>query len=105
MWWMREVADVRIHGTTGERPIDRFQKEEAAALHPLDGRPPFCQIQEVRRIVHNDCCVDIGTNRYSVPWKYIKEEVTVQVVAEEVIISQGPIEIARHHLCLGQREQ
>ena len=26
-WWQREIADVRIHGTTHERPIDRFQRE------------------------------------------------------------------------------
>ena len=25
-WWMREVADVRIHGTTGEAPIARFER-------------------------------------------------------------------------------
>ena len=29
--WTREVADVRIHGTTGERPLDRFTRDEAAA--------------------------------------------------------------------------
>ena len=30
-----EVADQRIHGTTGEPPIERFRREEAAALAPL----------------------------------------------------------------------
>ena len=29
--WMREVADVRIHGTTGEAPVERFARDEAAA--------------------------------------------------------------------------
>jgi hypothetical protein len=33
---MREVADVRIHGSTGERPIERFQRSEAAALRSLE---------------------------------------------------------------------
>ena len=32
--WMRDVADVRVHGTTHERPIDRFVVE-APALLPL----------------------------------------------------------------------
>src|SRR3712207_9087744 len=27
-WWMREVADVRVHGTTGEAPIGRVEREE-----------------------------------------------------------------------------
>jgi hypothetical protein len=32
---MRNVADVRIHGTTGEPPIERFEREERSALRPL----------------------------------------------------------------------
>jgi hypothetical protein len=39
--WMRNVADVRIHGTTGEPPIDRFDREERTALRPLAGKSPF----------------------------------------------------------------
>ena len=77
-WWMREVrpkagqtevADVRVHGTTsvwpafsfcpplgrngrtGEALIVRFEREEAAALRPLTGRPPFRQLRELTRRV------------------------------------------------------
>src|SRR5215831_16189578 len=28
-WWMREIADQRLHGTTGEVPLVRFQRDEA----------------------------------------------------------------------------
>jgi hypothetical protein len=35
--WTREVADVRIHGTTGEAPIARFERDEAKALKPIAG--------------------------------------------------------------------
>ena len=35
--WTRDVADVRVHGTTGEAPIDRFQHAEAQALKPIAG--------------------------------------------------------------------
>ena len=38
--WNREVADVRIHGTTGEHPIDRFREERLTPLYhgsPLPG--------------------------------------------------------------------
>ena len=31
--WAREVADVRVHGTTGEAPIERFRRAEATALN------------------------------------------------------------------------
>jgi transposase len=40
-WWMREVADARIQGTTGEVPAERFTREEVAKLKPLNGRPSF----------------------------------------------------------------
>ena len=35
--WTREVADIRIHGTTGEVPIARFTRAEAKALKPISG--------------------------------------------------------------------
>ena len=31
---MHTIADVRRHGTTGERPTDRFLAAEASCLHP-----------------------------------------------------------------------
>lgn len=37
--WLHEVANVRVHATTGERPIDRFLREEQPALKPLAQRP------------------------------------------------------------------
>jgi len=69
--WMREVADVRIHGSTGEQPIARFAAAEAAALKALAGKPPFEQQRELTRRVHTDACVEVDTNRYSVPWRSI----------------------------------
>ena len=68
---MREAADVRVHGTTGEVPIVRFERDEQQALRPLSGRPPFRQMRELTRRVQNDACVDVDTNHYSVPWRLI----------------------------------
>lgn len=84
LWWLREVADVRIHGTTGEPPIARFRAAEAAALKPLAGKPPFVQDRELRRRVHSDACVEVDTNRYSVPWKWIGHQVRVLVTGRQV---------------------
>jgi len=70
-WWMREVADVRVHGTTGEVPMVRFEREERQVLRPLAGRPAFRQMRELARKVQNDGCVDVDTNHYSVPWRLI----------------------------------
>lgn len=76
-WWMREVADLRIHGTTGEVPIERFRAKEATALRPLDGRTTFQPIHECVRRIHADACIELETNRYSVPWRLIGESVSV----------------------------
>lgn len=104
-WWMREVADVRIHGTTGERPIDRFEREEAAALKPLGGRPPFQQQRELVRTVHNDLCVEVDTNWYSVPWRFIGIEVLVLVSGEKVSISHAGELLAVHPRLTGRRQR
>jgi transposase len=37
--WLADVANVRRHGTTGERPVERFRRDEQAALQPLAARP------------------------------------------------------------------
>ena len=37
--WLKGTANVRRHGTTGERPIDRFERDERAVLRPLANQP------------------------------------------------------------------
>jgi transposase len=37
--WLAHTANVRLHRTTGERPVDRFARDERAALRPLAARP------------------------------------------------------------------
>jgi transposase len=105
VWWMREVADRRIHGTTGEPPIERFRREEAAALAPLMGRPPFRQVREVVRRVQADGSIDLDTNHYSVPWRLIGARVRVEVTAGVVRIFHAGLEVARHDERRGRRER
>ena len=37
--WLDDVANVRVHATTRERPRDRFDRDERLLLHPLAARP------------------------------------------------------------------
>jgi transposase len=37
--WLSSKANVRKHRTTGERPLDRFERDEQALLLPLAARP------------------------------------------------------------------
>ncbi len=103
--WTREVADARVHGTTGEPPAERFARDEAAALRQLGGRPPFRQIRELTRVVGSDGCVEVDTNRYSVPWRLIGAAVTLRVAGGELVASHAGVEIARHGERRGRRER
>lgn len=69
--WTRDVADRRVHGTTGEAPMARFVRDEAAKLKPLQRCGPFLAARELSRRVGPDCAVELDTNAYSVPWRLI----------------------------------
>jgi transposase len=104
-WWMREIADQRIHGTTGEAPIARFVREEVAALRPLDGRPPFDPMRELIRRVKTDATIEVDTNSYSVPWRLIGETVAVTVAGGRISVRHCGGEIASHGEIAGRRQR
>lgn len=102
--WNREIADVRVHGTTGELPIVRFA-DEAAALRSLGGRAPFGQLRDLVRKVRPDCAIDLDTNSYSVPWRLVGETVQVVVLAGRVIVRHAGEVVADHPVCDGRRQR
>jgi transposase len=65
MVWQRETADVRVHGTTHERPLDRWPAEQAA-LHPLDGRPDYDTSYVCHRLVSREGLLGYRGARYTV---------------------------------------
>ncbi|MEY3200632.1 MAG: hypothetical protein RIR70_182 [Pseudomonadota bacterium] len=100
--WQRDIADQRIHGTTGTTPHERF-KLERAQLRSIAGTPAFLQVRELIRRVNAEGCVELDTNAYSVPWRLIGETVTVIASAHTVTIEYGGQEVARHIELSGQR--
>lgn len=101
--WTREVADSRVHGTTGETPALRFARDEAKALKPPPGRGAFLAARELSRRVGPDCAVELDTNAYSVPWRLIGERVRVLVTSETVRITHAGAEVALHRRSAGHR--
>jgi transposase len=102
--WLAEIADVRVHGTTHERPIDRFAREAQALVHTLD-QPSFFQALRRERIVADDWLVAIDANRYSVPWRLIGKTVTVvrvgatwQISHRGQVVAEHPVLTGRHQL-------
>ena len=91
--WSVEVADLRIHGTTHERPADRFVHEQ---LTPLGARPPYRYERVQTRQVANDALVTVGAARYSVPVAYVGKTVSVhENPGHFEFFHQGQL-IARH---------
>ena len=103
--WEKNVADVRIHGTTRQQVAARFAEEQKALL-PL---PPdlFPCYQEGQRTVHRDSYVEVAKAYYSVPPEYIGREVWVRWDGREVrIFNQRWEQLVLHaHLPPGQFDQ
>ena len=93
--WMHD-ADRRIHGTTHEQPIARFERGERAALRSLPSTSLPLRERRLQRRVATDCFVDVDTIRYSVPHRFVRRTVDVLVGEVDVAIFDGRVEITRH---------
>jgi hypothetical protein len=90
------LADQRIHGTTHEAPMVRFERGERSALRPLPRRALPRREQQLRRRVAHDAFVDVDTVRYSVPHRLVRDHVEVVIDEQTVRIFHGPTLVATH---------
>ena len=95
--WTWEVANQRVHGTTHEAVIARWETDRAS-LQRLDNRPPYPYMDEELRKVARDAYVSWQGSRYSVPWQYAGREVWVRNDGGngEVQVLYGDTPIAVH---------
>jgi hypothetical protein len=101
--WTATIADLRIHGTTHQRPIDRFG-EETSALLPSAGQGPFAERRHVARIVAEDYLVSFQSNRYSVPFGLIGKTVDVIPVGATLRVEYDGTLVAEHPLLAGKHQ-
>jgi hypothetical protein len=90
------LADDRIHGTTHETPIARFDRDERATMRPLPVRALPRREQRLRRRVAHDALVDLDTVRYSVPHRLVRDYVEIVVDEQTVRIFHGATVVATH---------
>lgn len=100
--WMTGVADTRLHGTTHERPIDRFAAETLISLKHVS---PYQYIPAIERKVSQDGMVSFEANRYSVPWLHVGQRVDLKIASGQLQISQAGSVIATHDLLSGKHQQ
>lgn len=100
--WLDNVANVRVHGETRQRPVDRFQ-EERAKLLPLPEQPfDSAWLKTVR--VSNQFRVSFDANRYSVPAEYASQHVLLKAYPERLCIYADNKLIARHPRCYDRHQ-
>ena len=93
--WVAEVANKRIHGTTHEQVLRRWDGDQFA-LEDWQGRAPYAYSDDELRKVAVDAYVSFQGSRYSVPWMHAGKEVAVREQNGEVEIRYGGERIASH---------
>jgi len=101
--WMDTVANLRVHKELNERPIDRFDRLEKAALKPL-GLQPYDIGVSSQTSANSQFRVVLDTNKYSVPAEYASRRVTLRQTPDQVLIYHEHNLIATHPRCY-QRHQ
>jgi transposase len=101
--WNATIADLRVHGTTHERPLDRFASERAHLL-PTTHHPSYRLETRYGRIVADDYLVSLDTNRYSVPFTLIGQTVEVERRAGEVRIHHAGRLVVTHPELSGRHQ-
>lgn len=72
--WLTEGAGQRVHGTTKEQPLARFERLERAALQPLPRTPHDPATWKELR-VYRDCYVSFEGSYYSVPHRFVGQRI------------------------------
>ena len=101
--WVAEVANQRVHGTTHEKVLLRWD-EDRVAMHPVNGRAPYRHVDEEQRKVASDAYVSWLGSRYSVPWTYAGKEVWVQDGGTSIEVRYGRERIAVHARAVRQHQ-
>jgi transposase len=93
--WIVDVAGVRVHGTTGKKPLEVFEAEERSKLLPIPTRT-FELVVWKRCTVHGDCHVEFDGRLYSVPWRLVGKSVWARATQASVVVYSDDAVVARH---------
>lgn len=98
--WRDNVANVRIHSTTRQRPVDRFH-DEKDKLMPLP-QMPYNVIIPIPVCSNHYCRIKFDSNAYSVPQQYANKSLIVKPTNHEVCIYYKNKLIATHKRSWGK---
>lgn len=95
--WRDQTANARLHETTGERPMDRFQHERPL-LRALPAIP-FDTDEVVATVVNPHARIEFDGNRYSTPPRFARRTVTIRADRDEIRVLHDGQVVARHVRC------
>lgn len=91
--WLNHTANVRLHATTKERPVDLFAREDLTTVSSIT---PYQVGQQVPRKAGWDARVRFDRSCYSIPPEHAGKPVFVEAFAEKIFIRSGAVVIAEH---------
>lgn len=92
--WCTEVAGVRVHGTTKEKPLVRFEQEKTR-LNPLPAtRYEIAMWKKVK--LHPDCHIVFEGAYYSAPHRLVGQKLLVRATPQRLEIYHQHERVATH---------
>lgn len=93
--WIMEEAGQRIHGTTREKPLVRFEETEKALLQPLPDTAPELAVWYMCKL-HGDCHVKVQYCSYSAPYTLVGQTLWVKMLEKTMYIYKDHHLVATH---------
>lgn len=93
--WVQEIAGLRVHGTTGQRPLELFEQVERTCLLPLPAKR-FEPVVWKMAHVHRDSRIEFDRRLYPVPWKLIGKDLWVRATPTTVAAYWEETRVATH---------
>jgi transposase len=97
--WMNTVANVRIHGETGQAPDVLFGGEKLQTLNPN----PYDAATLHALRSGRTCRVQFDSNTYSVPARHARESLVLKAYTDRIQILDGEQIVAEHPRCYERR--
>jgi transposase len=74
--WCQSTAGLRVHGTTKEQPLKRFEEVERDRLQPLPEAPYDLAVWK-ELTLNRDCYVEFDRSYYSAPYRLLGQKLWV----------------------------
>jgi transposase len=94
--WCSTTAGLRIHGTTKEKPLERFEQVEHARLKPLPANAYDLAIWKKVKL-YRDCHIVLEGSYYSAPFRLVGQKLLVCAGSRQVRLFTEKYELVATH--------